>query len=463
MRFLGCPAGKIAATAVLGLACGGATAGAQAPANPSKLTPPPPADLPGPKLSGRMPLKVDVPDLPPEGSRPAFDRFSWQSFIALNWPSDPARRGEPLDPDNPAVFRNPPAGSVTVWGSYKEAFELFDQGDKTPTPWASYAVPIPPCGEAGPGAKVLVMASKGGTLLDSVDEAFSFPLIDQFRHYARTEIRFNRAQYDFIRDGGLYLAKNLAARQPITMPMSRPPDVQGAIMLKATWREMTPADDLTRYYTVRATVVDPPAQPGGAPMCSPRTVGLVGLHIVHKVDPFSEWIWSSFEQVDNIERGPGATPTTPISFNNGTDVPKPIRGYANRPKDKVPPLLPEDKRVPVQVARVNAIPTTPRGDSTVDLNRAYQALLKGTVWEHYQLVITQWPTKPKQFTLYDAGGVYPRDSGEPFPPTGCTNVALETYLQSPVDAQGAGGNSCMSCHYTAGKSDFSWTLQRRAH
>ena len=52
-----------------------------------------------------MPLKVDAPDLPPEQARPAFDRFAWQSFIALSWPADPARRGEPFEPDNPAVFR----------------------------------------------------------------------------------------------------------------------------------------------------------------------------------------------------------------------------------------------------------------------------------------------------------------------------------------------------------------------
>jgi hypothetical protein len=409
-----------------------------------------------------MPLTVNAPDLPPEQSRPAFDRFSWQSFIALNWPADPTRRGEPLEPDNAAIFRHPPDGSTTVWGSYKEAFELFDQGDKTPTPWPSYTIPIPPCGDVAAGTKILVMASKGGTLLDGVDEAFSFPLIDQFRHYARTEIRFNRAQYDFIRDGKLYLAKNLAARQPVSMPMSKPPNIQGAIMLKATWRELTGADDTSRYYTVRAMVINP-APPGAPRTCSPRLVGLVGFHIVHKVEPFPEWIWSTFEQVDNVERGPGSTPTTPISFNNGTANPPTIRGYANRPAAKVPPLLPEDQRTPAQVTRLNPIPDTPRGTSTRDINRAYQALLKGTVWEHYQLVITQWPTKPDRFATVENGGIYPQDCGQPFPVSGCTNVALETFLQSPVDTAGAGGNSCMSCHYTAGKSDFSWVLHRRAH
>ncbi len=468
MRISGFLIRAMVVFAAVGVVHFGPMVRAQTPPNPSKLTPAPsigpdrPGDPTAPWISGRMPLKVNAPDLPPEQARPAFDRFSWQSFIALNWPADPARRGEPLRPDDPEIFRHPPAGSTTVWGSYKEAFELFNQGNEEPTPWSSYRIPVPPCDDLHEGVKVLVMASKGGTLLDNIDEAFSFPLIDQFRHYARTEIRFDRAQYDFIRDGKLYLARNLAARQPVSMPMSRPPNTLGAIMLKATWREMTATDDPGRYYTVRAMVIDP-ARPGAGRTCSPRLVGLVGLHIVHKVAPFSEWIWSSFEQVDNVERGPGATPTTPISFNNGTNNPPTVRGFANRPGAKVPPLLPEDQRTPAQVTRLNPIPDTPAGASTRDLNRAYQALLKGTVWEHYQLVITQWPTNPGRLATVEAGGIYPQDCGQPFPVAGCTNVALETFLQSQVDAVGAGGNSCMSCHYTAGKSDFSWVLHRRAH
>ena len=46
---------------------------------------------------------------------------------------------------------------------------------------------------------------------------------------------------------------------------------------------------------------------------------------------------------------------------------------------------------------------------------------------------------------------------------GVTNAVMETYFQSQNDAAGAGGNSCMSCHYRAGQADFSWTLMRSAH
>ena len=125
----------------------------------------------------------------------------------------------------------------------------------------------------------------------------------------------------------------------------------------------------------------------------------------------------------------------------------------------------------MEVSRIYKIPDTPvakhanfpDGLSTQGLNKTYQKLLAGTVWRHYQLVITQWPTEPGQFLVQNNGGVYPQDSGQPFPVNGAVNTVMETYFQSPADAAGAGGNSCMSCHYGADRSDFSWVLQGRAH
>lgn len=158
-----------------------------------------------PILSGNIPVAVIFPAPPapppktPVEARPFFDHFSWQLFIALNWPAAKTGRGMPNQPDDPNVFRNAKPGEPVVWGTYKEAFELFGQGDHRPTPWDSFRSSVSPCAEAAEGAKVMVMANKGGTLIDGTNEAFSFPLIDQNRHYARTEVRFNKAQYNFVR------------------------------------------------------------------------------------------------------------------------------------------------------------------------------------------------------------------------------------------------------------------------
>ena len=125
---------------------------AQAPAS----SPPPP---PTPSVSGYIPLDVNIPDgvTTPEQARPYFDTFSWQSFVALNWPAAPIPRGAPNQPNNPSIFiGNQSGGQPVVWGTYKEEFELFDQGRNRPTAWDSSDIPVNPSGgtQLAPDQKV---------------------------------------------------------------------------------------------------------------------------------------------------------------------------------------------------------------------------------------------------------------------------------------------------------------------
>lgn len=421
------------------------------------------------RISGVIPGEVSLPPNPSSKAvenRPFFDSFSWQSFIALNWPAANDGRGVAESPDDPDVFLSAPNGHPTVWGTYKEAFELFGQENHRPSPWDSYHAEVHPDGKSTGryGDKIFLQANKGSNLLNATNEAFSLPLIDQHWNYAYTDVRFNRMQFDAIRGMDndettwLYRMKNLSNAQPVSLPASKSATKAGSIMIKATWRILTEQDDPSRYYAYKSQIFDPESKD-----YKNQLMGLVGMHIVQKTKTFPEWIWSSFEQVDNVERGPGLPDSIKPSFNNATDTPKTIGGWANRPKKPIPPLQPLANRSPTQVTRFNEIPTTPTGNSTVDINRMYQEKLKGTVWEHYQLVITQWPTNPQSFKLLEDQGLYPEDAGQPFPVNGATNAVMETYFQSPADAAGSGGNSCMSCHYIAGKSDFSWVLQLRAH
>lgn len=472
------------ATIALCLFCVGSSGcgrGKTDPANPStpnlasaSVTPstsPATSAFPPPVLSGVIPVAVSIPGTvtSPEEARPFFDTFSWQSLVALSWPAVPGQRGVASNPSDPKSLLTAPNGTVVVWGTYKESFELFGQRDQRPTAWELFANKVPECKDQPEGMKLLVMLTKGDSILDQTKQAFSFPLIDQNRNYVRYEVRYNKAFYNFVRGSDsdpkswLYQIANLARVEPVFMPASpvtqaAPPDVVGALMVKAAWREMTDKDDRNRYYVIPALLYDPTTQ-----NCIQKEMGLVGLHIAQKLTSFPEWIWSSFEQVDNVKRGPGALPATPISFNNGTDDPKTIGGYANRPDQKGATMLPQPQRTPVQVTRLNPIPSTPAGASTLDVNAAWQQALKGSVWQNYELVITQWPSNPTVFQTKEAGGIYPKDCGAAFPADGATNTTMETYFQSSRDALGAGGNSCMTCHYVAGQSDFSWGLNRRAH
>ncbi len=442
-------------------------------------TPPPypgtfPQGFPAAVVSGNIPLAVPTPLASlnvstPEGARPWFDYFSWESFIALNWPAQQGARGVPAQPNDPGAFYGAAPGTAVVWGTYKDSFELFGQGTNRPTAWDSYDEPVNPCGGTQAGQKVLTFFSKGNNPLMQTKQAFSYPLIDQQKNYVYYDIRYDKAQYEFVRgqDGEqnqstwLYLYKNLAAKEPVSMPMSTatPAPALGSIMLKAAWRLKTDRDDASRYYTTSAQLYDPVKK-----TCSPATVMLVGLHIGHKVAPFKAWVWSTFEQVDNVPPTAGQLQTAPpggYSFNNGTSRPATAGGYDYRPPLEFQPDI--SQRKPVQVTRVNAIPSTPAGASTVEINAYFQQLLKGTPWRFYQLVVTQWPANPDVLTLMEQGGVYPQGAGSAFPVFGAVNTTAETYFQTQNDAAGAGGNSCMSCHYRAGQTDFSWGLNRRAH
>lgn len=427
--------------------------------------PPLPPGLPAPYLSGVIPTVVPPrPDSAnsPTASRPWFDVFSWQSFIALNWPASQQGRGNAQAPADSSAFLNAPNGGLLVWGTYKESWELFGQGNQRPTAFSDWSSPVEPCGGLQPGQKAFTFTSKGNSLFNSAAESFSFPLVDQRRGYARFEIRYNQPQYDTIRgaDGNpaswLYLSNNLGTAMPFFMPASDSSGNVGSIMVKAAWRPLTAQDDTSKFYHVTALV----ATDTLGQSCQPVLMGLVGLHIAQKQVGFPQWIWSSFEHVSNVPGTGSRTQGNPAgySFNNGLDTPQSVNGYSYRPDT----LMPPDPR-PVQVSRVNDIPSTPAGSSTQDINAIYQSYLGNTVWANYQLVMTQWPSDPDNFVLVDSGGIYPSNSGAAFPVWGAVNTTMETYFQTRGDAQGAGGNSCMSCHYQAGKTDYSWGLIRRAH
>lgn len=421
-----------------------------------------------PALSGNVPLSVTIPEGfkgQPVNFRPFFDIFSWEMFIALNWPVDENSRGVPKSPDDPNTFLNMTNSTPVVWTSYKNQFDLFSQGSNRPSAWNSWENSVNLCGNTSP--KHVFGTAKGATLDGGeIDEAFSYPLIDQAKNYILFEMRYNEAQYNFIRgddadpSSWFYLRKNLskylmANNDSLVMPASAEPNTFGAIMVKAAWKELTAADDESMYYAINEEVYDPTTK-----TCNTKKMGLTGLHLVQKLDGFEQWIWSSFEHRNNV---PGSGAQEPYTLNNGTNTPVTRGGWANRPSS-IAVNNNKASRVPTQVTRFNEIPVTPADSSTVVINETYQKLLANTVWANYQLVITQWPTQSDDFIIYGhRGGIYPNASGQPFPINGCTNTSAETYFQAPNDATGKGGNSCMSCHYQTSSTDFSWSLNLKAH
>ena len=216
--------------------------------------------------------------------------------------------------------------------------------------------------------------------------------------------------------------------------------------------------------------------------CRPAVLGLVGFHIAYKtgrqVSPtnifeFKEWLWATFEHVDNVPETSPPPPPPPggYSFNDGTNNPaKPtLKGYwpanAWKPFDPTKPF----PTTPNQVVRVNAVPPP-----TQALNAQVQGMpgIKNTVWQFYQLINTQWPTTGDPIAINDPStnrDAYPAGCGTPTPAPpvdpppiatpseGVANITMETYFQKPGIFR-LFGTSCMHCHYQAAQTDFSWVL-----
>jgi hypothetical protein len=241
-------------------------------------------------------------------------------------------------------------------------------------------------------------------------------------------MRLNEVEFGFIRDQQLYRQ----ARLPVTGGFRlRFPN--NSIAVKAAWKiikeEELPAAQ-ARYYLTDAMVLDPVTQ-----TCKMQKVGLVGLHIVQKTRTRPQWVWSSFEQIDNVpEPGAPADPGRRFSFND------PSRAQLLEPANAPPPISksnpPSENPKPMQVIRSKKI-----ADSTKKTNKDYQALLRGTVWENYQLVVTQWPKFPEPEG--ENGAPFPGQFNGPDPMTNIANTTMETYFQKSAST------SCMTCHDAA--------------
>lgn len=486
-----------------------------------------------PNLSPTVPVQLrphsrlvmtDVED------RTFFDYFAWQTFVGLVWPADKKLRGVSDQTVSKANFATHNTNNPQEPNRVPIVMETFRTFDDVFPGSASMTNP-PAAWNAEPYARPfeLELTSKGHNP-NALDEAFSSPLIDQNRQYVRYSLQLNEVMYEFIRQNKWYLKENLPKspsqaslpplpasngkitnlQQPQTNTTIEQPINGNSIEIKTSWRLMiTPedtagyswrkVDDLSRYFVSTANVSN--AVTGE--VMKNCLVGLVGVHVVVKTPQFTQGIWSSFEHVDNLQAPKGIRP----SFHDTSSTFYP-QGFSYQPNAITASqgAMQEEDRVPVGVSRIYKIPTTPVGTSptlpdglsTVGLNKAYQKLFKGTVWQYYELVITQWPTDPSSFYakpfLYPRGpkpdtnqpnaiqaayqraeqsasSAYPLFAGLPIPQTGSLNSTMETYFQNPnpqkkgqtVTFQPLENTSCMGCHYGASDTDFSWGLKLRTY
>jgi cytochrome c len=361
------------------------------------------------------------------------DVFSWQEFIAVNWPASDNERGVP---DVRKTIASP---GPRVWETWKEASEVYLPGGGTPPAWN---VPERSACSAAAGrraAKTLMRTQKIHDGLDSnlqaaaSDGTLPATLTDQRGRLVRYEIRFNKVAFDYIVSNKLYDPVVQAGATSIAFP-------SGAMLAKAAWREVTREEE-GQFHTVDACVCEP-GPDGTATSCSTARMGLVGLHITQKTPSAPQWIWSTFEHIANV---PGASASGPFSFHNPAST--------ARPNQQTEPGTPN------QLTRTQPIPSrdpdcgNPQGavDNVQRMNDEVRGALasSGSVFAKYQLVNTQWPVPPAHAPPSTAFSVRP---------LALANTTMESYVQNE--------SSCMGCHATARtvnantfvSSDFSFTL-----
>ena len=334
--------------------------------------------------SSQAPADVCIPDNFPQNENPIqyFDDYSWRTFISMVWPAVNGQRGVPDPTKNVSDSSSP-----LVFETFKSDWELFQTPSSAPRSSWNEFTGVNPCGSvpATVGFDDMVLASftKFGNLGEAGSQGRQNPLIhalpSQNGKWARYLTAFNQTEYTQIVNGQLYLLDTLQKSVPVTFQ-------KGALDVKSAWMDMTNVPDAqkSRYYTRQAWVTDPTSPPGSG--CTKIWVGLVGLHIVQKTATRPQWIWSTFEQVDNVPQSPGAT--GPFGFNDARGTASPIS-----PPVKPDPNggFPATNWASPQI--YNVVRLQPIHPSTQTTNKSYQQSLAaaGSKWQFYQLVMTQWP------------------------------------------------------------------------
>jgi hypothetical protein len=443
----------------------------------SPISPVIPPDIPISQDQEKQLLKNDFPSL-----QRIFDNFSWQSFIAVNWPLD--AQGNPLP--------NITDSGTPRWETWKESLQVFRPDGSDPA--AAQDTPRL-CDNKLPGnlRELYVTSSvfsnkKDKDFADEVNQAFTSPLYDQNGKPVRYEIFLNNEEYQYIVENKLYnldgqIAYSQSNHKPVEFPAGdNTTGKVGAIELKLAWKELDPNRDIpSRFYTTKALL--PELDENGEPIldgkdnfknCQQKVMGLVGMHISQKTKSSPQWIWATFEHVDNLN-------VNDLEKVDGKPLYALFHDYSAAGQTlpvNVPPI-PRDKTdkpdpngsLRTQVARPIPIPKAKQ-----QLNQQMEMLLAvaGSPLQYYELIDTQWPTAP-----YPGDDGYSAIQGSPFPnnlpeaitrksigspaPVYLTNSIMETYFQAgnqiahfqengfPFNnGQVFGTESCVGCHFSAG-------------
>jgi hypothetical protein len=416
-------------------------------------------------LSSSIPGDAQFGPLPPNATNEQkllaiqgdFDIYSWNTFVALNWPPGPDGNGDP----NKTIGQN--GDNDTVWEHYRDVADIFLPGGAKPSYKGPVSVPAQCKASYKPGMRILSQVGKTPTVLTDFSQPFNTgPLIDQNGNYTRYEILVNKPMFDYILSNTLYSkAGQKVFSGAVKFPCGVLNGPEGAIMVKSAWKVISAADR-GRFHTRQVLVYSPASQnPKYPASCSTKLMGLTGLHIGHKTNSGAQWLWSTFEHVDNA---PTEADVASGKFKSKYNYYNAKCTGANCPPNTVPPRPWNPTKVSAfhsQVVRMNMFKGNEFAfESAAERNADALKLLLGvsakSVWQNYELISTMWPTNTGQCQATPGDPL-----GTPAP-NFLANTTLETYIQGMVPNV---SSNCIECHNNATMttpvpSDFTYILQR---
>ncbi len=437
-----------------------------------------------------LPKAEDIPGFPDTTAlinflQNRFDILSWKTFIALNWPAT-----ENGGPDSSACFTD--YAGTSVWEHWMPSTKIFVPVGQSPSHWQTgkyktmdyygiTALAIDSVSKKPGNIHPLNSGTFSIFRIAKVDSMFTildaeqFPVVDKNHMYTLYENFYNKQAYDYIVKSNLYskagqmqftktwpsYTKGLivtTGKDTVNIektykrayfPVGNIKDSsktignttysfsknEGAIIIKSAWVVLTDSSEYGDYFTRTVRV----KEKNGMKV---RTLGLVGMHIIHKVAEVTQWVWSSFEHIDNA----------PLIDSTGKVILKPGIDYLYFDENNTDASLynkhPDSIYQPNPFSRKSSqvVQILASLKSTDSINEQFHALIaknnKKSVWLHYRLVGTQWPFNPNLFT-----------PGSDYQPALMGNAIMETYVQKT--------SSCMSCHSYARflntKSDTSFS------
>ena len=343
------------------------------------------AAVPAISIAASVPNELNPPGGAPKATFEQAAAFSWEEFIALNWPAGP-QAGKPGQREHPADncrFGDSKCDGPTVWQTYRGKVEIFpgppnshptgyDQGlaAKDPSfgydalPEYVYNVPVPACDSAqakdsapwinlDETDQITLDSMFAGTVADDAAPGNSSPQLIRFLAKA------NRVQYTYVAANQWFDGAPMAVRQAtraylLDKKASPPPNSSNLVSLpnatieiKAAWRPLNKSELASgRFHSqIVRSYERAPGSNDNAFCYRDARMGLIALHIIQKTPSAPYFIYATFEQSDNLLRADGS----PVEDPEGRLL-KPIPSTPTSPQvclqdDRPAPGQPDKARV----------------------------------------------------------------------------------------------------------------------